>query len=290
MTNEELVARIKAGIDSVDNMLTLWEQNNKFIHIIAKRYQGNAEIEDLEQEGYLALYDAIDGFDAEKGYKFLTYAEYRIRQRMTRYIQNNGTVRIPVHEGEKLREYKKLVNSYRLHLGRKPSRREIADNMKISQKTVLALEKAADMVRLRSMDSLLTADEDSVTVGDMVADEVDIEENVLEDVQREQLKAVLWPLVDVLPGNQGLVLRKRFQENRTLKETGESIGVTLERVRQIEHEAMRGLRRSRNAKLLRSFLDDERIYSMGLSRTGLECFNRTWTSSTERAALFLMDK
>jgi len=290
MTNEELVVRIKAGIDVAENMLALWQQCRRFIHILARHYQGNAEIEDLEQEGYLALYDAIDGFDVEMGFKFLTYAEHRIRQRMMRYIQNNGTVRIPVHEREKLREYKKLVNSYRIHLGRKPSRHEIADNMNISHKMVLELEKAANMGKLRSMDMLLTVDEDSVTVGDMVADDIDIESDVLEDVQQEQLKAVLWPLVDALPDNQGQVLRQRFQENKTLKETGESIGVTVERVRQIEARAMRGLRCSRNAKLLKSFLDDERAYNMGLSGNGLESFNRTWTSSTERVAMYLFNK
>lgn len=134
MTNEELVTRIKAGIDTADNMLALWQQNRCYIHSIAKRYQGNAEIDDLEQEGYLALYDAIDGYNVDSGYKFLTYATRWVRQRMTRYIQNNGTVRIPVHEGEKLREYKKLVNAYRIRLGRKPSRHEIADNMCISYK------------------------------------------------------------------------------------------------------------------------------------------------------------
>ncbi len=290
MTNEELVVRIKNGIDVADNMLALWEQNKRFIHVIALKYKGVAELEDLEQEGYLVLHDAIDGFNAEMGYRFLTYAEHRIRQRIMRYIQNNGTVRIPVHEGEKLREYKKLVNSYGIHLGRKPSRHEIAENMNISHKMVIELEKAANMAKLRSMDMLLTVDEDSVTVGDMVADDVDIEADVLEDVQQEQLKAVLWSLVDALPGNQGQVLRQRFQENKTLKETGEIIGVTPERAWQIEHKAMRGLRCSRKASLLRSFLEDERAYSMGLTGIGVGCFNRTWTSSTEKAAIYLADK
>lgn len=271
MTNEELVARIKNGIDVADNMLALWQQCRKFIYCIAKRYQGNAEIEDLEQEGYLALYYAIDGYNVDSGYKFLTYASRWINQRMMRYIQNNGTVRIPVHEGEKLREYKKLVNSYCVHLGRKPSRHEIAENMNISHKIVLELEKAANMGKLRSMDMLLT-DEDSVTVGDMVSDDVDIEANVLEDVQREQLKAALWPLVDALPGNQGKVIRQRYQENKTLKETAESVGITPQGVAEIEGKALRQLRRPRNAKVLESFVENERVYSMGLVGTGVGNF------------------
>lgn len=290
MSNEEIVIKIKKGIDIANNMLLLWQQNQRFIHIIAKRYQGQAEIEDLKQEGYLALYDAVERYDSASGVPFINYAAIWIKRKMQRYIQNNGTVRIPVHENEKLREYKKLVNAYRLHLGRKPTKQEIAENMNISCKMVLELDKAANMGKLRSVDMLLTVDEDSVTVGDMVADDVDIEEEVLDNVQREQLKAIIWPLVDALPGNQGQVLRQRFQENKTLKETGEEIGVTIERVRQIEHNAMRGLRCSRNAKILRTFLDDEKIYNMGLSGNGLKRFNRTWTSSTERAALYMLDK
>lgn len=67
MENEELVARIKAGIDTADNMLALWEQNRGMIGKLARRYSAYADIEDLQQEGYLALYDAIDGFKPDKG-------------------------------------------------------------------------------------------------------------------------------------------------------------------------------------------------------------------------------
>ncbi len=82
-------------------MFALWQQNRNFIHTIAIHYQGCAELEDLEQEGYLALYDAVDRFDPMLLYAFITYAAYWIRQRMRRYIENCGrTVRIPVHEQE----------------------------------------------------------------------------------------------------------------------------------------------------------------------------------------------
>lgn len=288
MTNEELVVHIKAKDNVAENMLKLWQQNRKFIHFMAKKYQGGSELEDLEQEGYLALCDAINGYDPEQGTPFINYAARWMHQKMRRYIQNNGTVRIPVHEGEKLREYKKLINDYRIHLGRKLTQYEIARDMGISDKVVRDLEKAANMERLRSLDCLLTIDDDTTTVGDMVPDDIDIETDVLEDVQREQLKAVIWPLVDLLPEQQGKVLRQLFQEGKTLKTTGESLGVSIERTRQVEAKAMRSLRCSRNASLLKSFLIDERVYSIGLTGTGVECFNRTWTSSTERAALFYM--
>ena len=289
MSNEELVARIKAGIDTADNMLQLWQQNRLFICSIARNYQGMAELEDLEQEGYLALYDAVDGFKSEYGYKFLTYAGKWIRQRMQRYIQNNGTVRIPVHDGEKLRAYRKLVNTFRVHLGRKPTRHEIAHNMGVAYKVVIELEKAAQIAKLASLDSFLSVDDDSVTVGDMVASDENLEEDVLEKVQQEQLKVILWNMVDNLPEQQGMVLRKRFQEQKSLRAVGDDLDVTPERIRSIEATALRGLRRTRNTRVLESFLSEEKAYSMGLRDSGVGSFNRTWTSSTERAAMFLCE-
>ena len=72
MTNEALVIRVQEGDDVPGNMLQLWQQTKAFIHMMALRYRGLADLEDLEQEGYLALYDAVDGFSPEKGCRFLT--------------------------------------------------------------------------------------------------------------------------------------------------------------------------------------------------------------------------
>lgn len=283
MSNEELVIRIKVGIDTADNMLALWQQNRRFIHCIAKHYQGKAELEDLEQEGYLALYDAVNGYDTSKGYKFLTYAEKWIRQRMMRYIQNNGMVRIPVHEDEKIREYRKIVNAFLIYRGRKPLRHEIALNMGVSDKIVNSLEKAAEMTQIGSLDSYIT--EDGGTVEDIVSCDTDIEAEVLEEMQQEQLREVIWTLVDALPEQQGHVLRQRFQEGKTLKATGDILGITVEQSRQMEYKALRNMEHSRNARFLRSYLTGEDAYSIGIVGNGAERFNTTWTSSTERAAI-----
>ena len=79
MTNEQLVLRIQAGENVAENMEQLYNQVSRFIHSVASRYRDSGELEDLEQEGYLALYPAIDGYDPNQGATFLTYAEYHIR-------------------------------------------------------------------------------------------------------------------------------------------------------------------------------------------------------------------
>ena len=110
LTNEQLVLRIKAGENTAANMLQLWEQNKGFIYKIALKYQEYEEIDDLMQQGYLGLYDAIDNYDPSQGVKFITYAGYWIKQSMTRYIDNySSAVRISVPEQEHIRNYKKVV-------------------------------------------------------------------------------------------------------------------------------------------------------------------------------------
>ena len=86
MTNEQLAARIRAGEDVGENMAQLYDQVKDFIRSVAWKYKGLGELEDLEQEGFLALYDAIDHYEADQGVKFLSYAEYWLRQRMQSHL------------------------------------------------------------------------------------------------------------------------------------------------------------------------------------------------------------
>ena len=103
MTNEQLVAQIKAGEDVQKNMEQLYLQVRDYIHSVAMKYRNSGEVEDLEQEGYLALHAAIEKYDPGQGFKFLTYAAYYIRQGMQRYLQVNGScLRLPVHCQEKI--------------------------------------------------------------------------------------------------------------------------------------------------------------------------------------------
>lgn len=293
MTNEQLVIRIKAGKDVAGNMEQLYTQVWRFIHAVAWKYRDSGELEDLEQEGYLALYPAIDGYDPAQGVKFLTYAEYHIKQRMRRYLQMNGScLRLPVHCLEKVQQYKRLCNAFNREYGREPSDREAAAFMGLTREQIEDIRENACISSLGSLDSPvkgLDGGEDT-TVGDMVASAEDMEGDTVERVQQEQLKAELWDCVDSLPGQQPAVLRKRYQDGITLGAISQECGTTLAAVRQIQAKALRELRKPRYAKRLRPFLPDaDRIYSMALVGNGAGKFNRTWTSSTERVALDVID-
>ena len=293
MTTEQLVIRIKAGEDVAGNMEQLYSQVRRFIHTVAWKYRDSGELEDLEQEGYLALYPAIDGYDPAQGVRFLTYAEYHIRQRMRRYLQMNGScLRLPVHCLDKVQKYKRFCSSFQQEYGREPSGREAAAFMGLTREQVEDIRENACMARLGSLDSPVKGIDggEDTTIGDMVASAEDMEGDVVERMQQEQLKAELWDCVDSLPGQQPAVIRMRFQENMTMEAIGQEYGTSGEAVRQMQAKALRELRKPRYAKRLRPFLPDaDRIYSMALVGNGAGKFNLTWTSSTERVALDVMD-
>lgn len=286
MTNEQLVIRIKAGIDVADNMLQLWQQNQGFINKIASRYRGYEELEDLVQEGYIGLYHAVDGYNPDEGVSFLHYAAFWIQQSMQRYIENCGAVvRIPTHARGRIGKYKKLCAAFEKHYGRKPTDHEICYYLGVIGEVLASIKETAKMAEIGSLDSPVKNQEGELTVGDAVAAPVDVEEAIVEKIQTEQLKEVLWPLVDALSGQQPEVIRARYIEGLTLQATGEKLGgITRERVRQLEAKGMRALREPDKAKKLTPFLD-EVIYSKALRGGGVQRFHDTWTSSTERVAL-----
>lgn len=289
MTNEQLAIRIKAGIDVADNMLQLWQQNKGFIHKIVNQYKAYAEEEDLEQEGYLGLSAAVEHYNSDEGVTFLHYASFWIKQYMSRYIKSNGTIRLPEFMQGRIREYNKMVQKWQQNYHRKPTDGEICHFLDLSWEMLENLKKAVQMAKIGSLDVPIGEDEDC-SLYDLIPGSMDEEEQVesmvLEKVQKEELCAVVWPLVDSLTDDQAKTIRARYQDNMTFREIAEDQGVSVEMARQRERQGLRELRKPSKSKLLRPFLpDDNRIYSMGLQGNGVERFNMTWTSSTERAAL-----
>ena len=291
MTNEQLVARIQAGEDTGNSMALLYDQVKDFIRSVAWQYRDTGELEDLLQEGYLALYPAIDNYDPAAGVKFLTYASHWIHQRMRRYLQNNGScMRIPVQCLEQIRKMKKFQSDYEKEYGREPSAVEIARFMWLTLEQVRALQENACMASLRSLDAPVVGADgtEDTTVGELVAAAGNQEEDILDRMEKESLCRTLWGCVDSLPEIQAEVIRSRYQGKLTLRECGTRCGLTVAAARQQHDKALRSLRSGENGKLLRQFLpEDSWIYNSALIGGGVGHFAHTWTSSTERVALEL---
>ena len=290
MSNEQLALRIKAGEDVADNMLKLWQQNQGMIEELAGKYCYMAEKEDLKQEAYFAICKAVDSYDPDKGSSFLTWAVFWNRQQMQRYCQNNSTVRVPVHLGEKVQRYKKLQNSFYLHAGRLPDTRECCRYLNCSESELEKIKRGEVISCIGSIDAPAVGSEDgSITVGDNIADPANHYEDMLDDIENQKLKETLWGIVDDLPEQQADVIRVRYQENLTMKETAARTGTTIEVARKCERKELREMRKPSKANRLKAFYDSSYIYNRALYGNGTVEFNRTWTSSTERVALDLME-
>ena len=291
MTNEQLAVRIRAGENVGDNMAILYDQVKDFIHAMAYKYHGQGELEDLEQEGFLALYDAIDHYEADQGVKFLTYASHWIRQRMQKYIQNTGSpLRLSAGRQEAIRKYRKFCTEFQAEQGCKPTEAELCRSLWLTLEQLREIQYDACMTAVKSLDAPIKGaeGEEDITLGELAASAADPCEELLDRLEQEELCSILWQCVDSLPGKQPDVIRSRYKDNLTMKQCGQFCGISEAEVRKQQLKALRSLRSGENAKKLRPFLpEDAWIYSGALIGNGVERFNHTWTSSTERVALEL---
>ena len=285
MTNEQLVALIRAGENEADNMLQLWQQNRGFVYKMARKYHGYAEMDDLMQEGYIGLCEAVRQYDPDRGASFVHYAAFWIQQTLQRYIDNCcSAVRIPVHAQNDVRRYKRVVREYQKYYGCEPSERALCALLDVGREKLRTIRENARKGEIDSLNRVIGGDDEDITIADTVASCEDLEEDVISELDRENMKRELWIAVDQLPDNLPEVLRHRYIDGMTLKETSRSMGVGIERVRQIEYKAMRKLRTRKRSQRFRGYYE-EYLAAAPMHHVGVDNFQRTWMSEVEREVL-----
>ena len=289
MDNEQLVARIRAGVDTADNMLILYEQNHGFIHKMALKYSGYAEIEDLKQEAYIGLCAAVEHYDEDKGVAFISYAGFWIKQTMQRYIDNcGGMVRLPVHAREWIAKYKKILREYRQYYGSEPSERELCHLLGVDREKLHTIQENARIGQIKSLSEVVGGEEEDFTIEDTIASDEDIEADVAERLDTAAMKKELWIAVDKLPKEQSEVIRKRYQQSMTRKDTGEALGIAAGAVQNLESKAIRTLRIPSRSRKFKPYFE-QYLSAHSYHHVGVENFQRTWMSEVEREALREME-
>lgn len=288
-TNECIVAAVQAGDNEAENMIQLWRQNKGFITMIARRYSAGAEMEDLEQEGYIALCEAVQHYEPERGMSFIGYAAFWIKRRMRICADNSRTVRLSFNAGDEVRQYQKIMREYRQEYGCDPSDRELCAFLYVSREKLDQIRKAAQMGQIRSLSEPIPGMDDEISLGDTVASSEDMEEDTIREIDKERMKRELWLAVDQLPGDLPAAVRLRYENGLTLEKTGQVMGVNRERVRQLESKAFRILRQPHRCRTFRAYFE-EYLSAASIHHVGVKRYLETWESEVEREALRWAEK
>jgi RNA polymerase primary sigma factor len=241
LTHQEEISlsrRARAGDQRARKELV--ERNLRLVVSVAKRYRGmGLPFEDLIQEGNLGLVRAVEKFDAERGYRFSTYATWWIRQAIGRAVSDKGrAIRVPVHAGEKIRKTTRTSSQLSAELGREPTDEEVAERLGWTVDVVRDVKDAIPDATT-SLNGALGPGEDGSELGELIEDEQ--ASDTAGEVMGEMERGSFQEAIEGLSERHRYVLIRRYgleeRKPATLAELGQELKLSRERVRQLQREA-----------------------------------------------------
>ena len=248
----QLAQRIKAGDQSALDKLT--KANLRFVVSVAKQYQNQGlSLPDLINEGNLGLIKAAEKFDETRGFKFISYAVWWIRQSILQALaEQSRIVRLPLNQVGSLNKITKAFSKFEQEHERKPSPEELAEELDIP------VEKISDTLKVSgrhiSVDAPFVEGEDNSLLDVLVNDDAPVADRML---MNESLSKEIDRALSTLTERESDIIKMFFglgSQEMTLEEIGDKFGLTRERVRQIKEKAIRRLRQNSRSKLLKGYL------------------------------------
>ena len=249
----ELARRIKAGDEEALDKMT--RANLRFVVSVAKQYQNQGlGIQDLINEGNIGLIKAAQRFDETRGFKFISYAVWWIRQSIMQAIANQSRiVRLPLNQVGNINRIKKVTARLEQDLGRIPTNEEIAEEMNLSVDTVGELKRISS--HIQSLDSPISPDDDTTFVETFVHRQTQDDTDTI--MMKESLSTEVRNLLQTIPEKEQQVLKLCYgidaNYEHTMEEIGIVMGLSRERVRQLRDNGLKHLKQNSNHNL-RSYL------------------------------------
>lgn len=290
MSNEELALLIQETNDDTqrNELLTLLrDQNTGITHKICGKYAAFADsIEDLEQQAFFSLWTAAKTWRADKSVSYIAYYTRILSRDLLRYVMDcNGVIRLPEQVRRNIWRYEQAEEAFIASTGRKPKAAEAAAMLDVDVAEIPRIKKYIRLLQMRSLDEPLSDDEGG-TLADLVADTHDQGQACDDQIDRERLANIVWPLVDQeCRQKESLLLREKYQSEKSNTEIAAKLGVSIGRVDALHKQALIRLRSDKVRSVLAPYWQIN-----AYNGTGLSSFQKTGMSVVERIVLLRNDK
>lgn len=288
MCNEDLVLLIRQT-DNPAHAEELYNQNLGMIRKVVGYFSKYCDYDDLMQESYLYLMQAVKLWDPDQGTSFSTYLFSVLRYNMRRYCESQNGVKVPAGIGALVRRYEKACSQFMVNFDREPSPEEALIILQIDRDKLEQIKRAMSAMKpSKSLQEELSGVED-LTLQDVIPDKDNQDQfEIVEDgIDRERAFSVLWDIVDSLGERESAVLRSKYQEGLDIKGIAEKLSMSQNEAQNATHRALRKLRSGPIRSKLNTLYFD--IYGDAMKHSGLTYFRNHNTSATEQTALNMID-